>query len=428
MSRVHQHVHTEWRGGTCRVKWWSGEYLDNGRKRYESKGGFLDEETAVQYGQDKLYEIRHGKNVKNRDKATLLTDWLDDWLEGMDHAHLTERGYRSSIENHIRPYFQKRRTAVGDIDVLAYRAFKKHVNSVLKPGSAKNVMMVFGMVLDDAVPRLILTSPVERNRRRGKHEKKPKERKKDMAPEVVERLARNAEIVFGYSGYVFIWAMATTGMRPAELFGLTREYCYPNWPASDPRTDPDEDERYDEDVARYGKDGERMPAIRVERQVQYADSKLQFFPPKYGSSRTLVIPPFLARALEQLLASHDKDWVFPAIGGGSLGAVNFDYKYWRPIADGAEERKGEKVRKPRPAIPAVPTFEGRRLYLIRHGAKAWLDEDGHSKFAVESRMGHEVPGVEGTYSSVTVAMERAIMKTLQERWELLQERLRQPES
>jgi hypothetical protein len=68
----------------------------------------------------------------------------------------------------------------------------------------------------------------------------------------------------------------------------------------------------------------------------------------------------------------------------------------------------------------VPDWAGKRMYLIRHGHKAWLDEDGHARFAVESRMGHEVPGVEGTYSSVTVAMERAIMKSLQARWEAFQ--------
>jgi ribosomal protein S12 methylthiotransferase accessory factor YcaO len=37
-------------------------------------------------------------------------------------------------------------------------------------------------------------------------------------------------------------------------------------------------------------------------------------------------------------------------------------------------------------------------------------------------MGHEVPGVEGTYSSVTVAMERAIMEALQGRWETFERR------
>lgn len=428
MARRAQDVYTEWRGGTCRVKWWSGEYHDDGRKRFESKGGFTDEDEAFQHGQDKLYEIRHGTAVSNRDGATLMSDWLDDWIGGLDHAPLTERGYKSVIENHIRPYFKKRNMTVADIDVLAYRAFRKYVNSVLKPGGAKKVMMVFGMVLDDAVPRLIKTSPVERTRRRGRFTKKPKERKKDMQEPAVEQLACNARTLFGPSGYAFIWTMAMTGMRPAELYGLTREYCYPNWPASDPRPDPEESDRYEEDVERYGKGGDLMPAIRVERQVQYHEKELQFLPPKYASHRSLVVPPFLADLLEELLASHDSRWVFPALQGGCLGATNFDYRYWRLIADGAEERKGRQPRWDRPALPAVPSFAGRRLYLLRHGHKAWLDEDGHSRFAVETRMGHEIQGVEGVYGSMTVPMERAIMKTLQERWEALQGQLRRPEA
>ncbi|MGW0583581.1 site-specific integrase [Streptomyces sp. NPDC002920] len=419
-------VYTEWRGGTCRVKWWTGEYKDDGRKRFRSLGGFTDEDEAYNHGLDMMSEIRSGDHVSTRDGKILMSDWIDEWLDTLDHAPLTEKGYRSLIENHIRPYFKKRNAAVREIDVLAYRAFRKYAKTAL-PGSWQNAMMILGMILDDAVPRLIKTSPVERTRRRGKFTRKPKERKKDMREEAVEQLARNARTFFGDTGYAFMWTMATTGMRPAELYGLTREYCYPNWPASDPRTDPDEEERYEEDLERYGRGGERMPAIRVERQVQYENSKLGFHPPKYGSHRTLVIPPFLADELSRLLDSHDSDWVFPAILGGSLGAVNFDWRYWRPIADGADERKARHARWNRPAIPAVPSFAGKRLYLVRHGHKAWLDEDGHSRFAVESRMGHEVPGVEGTYSSVTVPMERAIMKSLQERRDLLQERLSRPE-
>jgi integrase len=428
MARRAQDVYTEWRGGTCRVKWWSGEYHEDGRKRFESKGGFTDEDEAFQHGQDKLYEIRHGTHVKNRDGATLMTDWLDSWLDGLDHAHLTEQNYRSIVETHIRPYFKKRNAAVADIDVLAYRAFRKHVNGVLKPSTAKKVMTILGMILDDAVPRLIKVSPVERTRRRGRYTRKPKERKKDMREEAVEQLARNARTLLGAPGCAFIWTMAMTGMRPAELYGLTREYCYPNWPASDLRLNPDEQDRYEDDLERYGKGEDLMPAIRVERQVQYQDSTLTFMPPKYESYRSLVIPPFLAGLLEETLDGHDSKWVFPALNGSSLGAMNFSYIWWRPIADGAEKRVGRQARWNRPAIPSVPSFEGKRLYLIRHGHKAWLDEDGHSRFAVESRMGHEVPGVEGTYSSVTVPMERAIMKTLQERWELLQKRVRQAES
>ena len=413
MPKVDQHIYTEWRGGTCRVKWWSGDYHENGRKRYESKGGFTDEAEAVRHGQDKLYEIRHGTHVKNRDSATSMLEWCDAWAAALDHGILTERNYRGIVEGHIKPFFAH--MSVGDVDVIAYRAFRKHVNSKVGAGRASNIMMVAGMILDDAVPRLIKVSPVERNRKRGKYvKKKIKERKKDLSVETVDQLAQNAERFFGYTGYVLVWTMAMTGMRPGELFGLVREYSYPNWPASDPRPDPEEEERYEEDVLRYGKGAGLMPAIRVQQQAQRHARALHIMPPKYASHRTLVVPEFLAEMLERLLASHDRPWVFPAIQGGCLASTDFDSWYWRSIADGAEERKG---LRPRAAIPEVSSFKGKRMYLLRHGHKAWLDEDGHSRFAVESRMGHEVAGVEGTYSSVTVPMERAIMDALQKRWD-----------
>ncbi|MEU5976290.1 integrase [Streptomyces sp. NPDC047315] len=397
------------------MKWWTGEYLASGKRRFESRGGFTDEDEAFTYGQDQMYEIRHGTHVSNRDGSTLMTDWLDDWLESIDLAHLSLRNYKSIINKHIRPRYENK--TVADVDLISTRAFRKHLNnSGLRKSSIQNIWMVFGMVMDDAAAAgLCKTSPVERQRRRGKYTKKPRERKKDMTATAVNQLALNANARWGYAGYVFIWTMALTGMRPAELFGLTREYCYPNWPASDPRNDPDEEDRYDEDVVRYGRGSELMPAIRVEQQVQYEDGKLLFFPPKYGSKRTLVIPPFLAQLLEKLLESHEQSWVFPAPEGGCLGRIAFSKVYWRPIADGCDALNGPRGQ--RPAIEAVPSFQGRRLYLIRHGHKSWLDEDGHARFTVETRMGHEVPGVEGTYSSVTVPMERAVMDALQKRWE-----------
>lgn len=424
MARRAQDVYVEWRGGTCRVKWWSGEYRDDGRKRFESKGGFTDEDEAFEFGQDQLYELRHGTGISNRDGATLMSDWIDDWFSSTDHAYTTYKGYKSIINRHIRPYFKG--ATVGEIDVIAYRAFRKHIYKKLpSSASAGNVMTVLGMILDDAVPRLIKVSPVERKRKRGRFVKKTqRERKRDMDIAAVDQLARNAEVVFGYTGYVMIWTMAMTGMRPGELFGLRREYCYPTWPASDPRPDPEEEQRYEEDVLRYGNGDGLMPAIRVQQQVQQEKGNaVAEVPPKYYSYRTLVVPPFLAEMLEKLLVSHDNKWVFPAVGGGCLKAAPFSRSYWFPMTRGSKERTRTRGSgRVRPAIPAVDDFAGKRIYLIRHGHKAWLDEDGHPRFAVESRMGHEVPGVEGTYSSVTVAMERAIMKALQERWEQFERR------
>jgi hypothetical protein len=94
---------------------------------------------------------------------------------------------------------------------------------------------------------------------------------------------------------------------------------------------------------------------------------VKLFPPKYDSHRNLVLPQFLAELHEALLATHNHEYLFPAIGGGLLANVNFSYHYWRRIA-------------------------------------------------VETRMGHEVAGVEGLYSNVTLLMEQQIANSLQLRW------------
>ncbi|GGJ77094.1 hypothetical protein GCM10011583_05510 [Streptomyces camponoticapitis] len=56
---------------------------------------------------------------------------------------------------------------------------------------------------------------------------------------------------------------------------------------------------------------------------------------------------------------------------------------------------------------------GEDIYRLRHWAKAKLDEAGDiPRVAIEVRMGHELPGVEGTYSEVTVVMEERIVEYL----------------
>ncbi|WP_327738390.1 site-specific integrase [Streptomyces nojiriensis] len=420
MARRAHDVYTEWRGGTCRVKWWTGEYHASGRKRFESEGGFTDEDEAYKHGQKQIHDIRQGVQVSNRDGSMELREWADTWLASLDLAHLSLRTYKSAVKIHIKPYFKKK--TVAEITIIDFRAFKKTVHANVGKKYAAQVVGVFVLIMNDAVKAgLRKDSPVENEPRRGKYQRKPKERKKDLAVQTVHHLASNAQLRWGDAGHVFFWTMAMTGMRPGELFGLTREYCYPNWPKSDPRVgEESKDERAD-DLLRYGRGPELMPAIRVQRQVQYEEGELRFFPPKYESTRTLVIPDFLAEALDLLLASHESEWVFPSIEGSGLGRVAFDREYWRPIADGSPANTSAWAKRPRPAIEPVPAFAGRRMYLLRHGHKAWLDEDGHSRYAVETRMGHEMQGVEATYSSVTVPMEEAFRAALQARWESLGE-------
>ncbi|MCY0962336.1 hypothetical protein [Streptomyces sp. H27-H5] len=106
--------------------------------------------------------------------------------------------------------------------------------------------------------------------------------------------------------------------------------------------------------------------------------------------------------------------------------ANANISYWQPVSRGrpaSEEFTGVRLnqpqlvtsRRPLPEVPAT-AHAGKRLYLLRHGGKEWLDEDRHSRIAVETRMGHEVAGVEGLYSHVPLTMEQEIADSLQTRW------------
>jgi integrase len=416
--------YAEQRGNKWRVRWNTGKkHPETGKWLYDSQGGFPDRDAAIAYGLDRESDIRNDRYISRRDGDTLMSDYCRTWQQTLDVGHLRRR----NIESYIRLYIQPRwgDMALADIKPSAYRAWEMWLKDQPNIGDRyrREILLVFSMMMDDAVnDGMRQSSPVPKQRKRGKYTKVKRERKRPMLMADVHQLATNAMTFWGFPGYVYVLTMAFTGMRPAEAYALRREYCHPNWPGSDPRIDPAEEVRYDEDMERYA-GAKPMPAVRVEWQHQREDGKLKLFPPKYESRRTLVVPPFLAELLEMLLASHEFEYVFPSINGGELANANFTYHYWRPIADGREasvpRQKGAGrggTWRPLPKIPAVPGWAGKRQYLLRHGHKEWLDEDGHSRIGVESRMGHELAGVEGLYANVTPAMERAIMDSLQARW------------
>ncbi|MCX4232115.1 integrase [Streptomyces ortus] len=426
-------AYVEWRGNTCRVVWNTRKKDDRGKWIYDQKGGFTDEAEAKNYGLDREAEIRADDYISRRDGATTVAEYAKTWPATLDVGHLREKAIRSMLRLYIVPRWGD--TAVGDILPSAYKAWKKQLKDMPNVGLkyGEEILTIFSMLMDDAVDDgLRKASPVPKGKkqRRGRYKKKPRERKREMHIEDVHQLACNALAFWGLDGFVFVWTMTTTGMRPAELYALRRVYCHPAWPDSDPLDDPEEEdreERHAEDLLRYG--ANLMPAVRVQWQHQREGGALKEFPPKYESQRTLVIPPFLVELLELLLKSHDGDHVFRSISGGLLANANFTYHYWRPIADGRDAsaefervRLGQQQtvtsRRPVAAIPAT-AYAGKRLYLLRHGHKEWIDEAGgvHSRIAVETRMGHEVAGVEGLYANVTTAMEQRMMDSLQERFE-----------
>jgi len=416
----------EVRGNSIRVKWWAGEYkLDaNGKptstKRYESASGpepgvpFQDEEEAYNFGLDREHDVRHGKHIPRASAKTLMETYCWLWFERAELRPNSQRTYRSMLRSVIIPHWGQR--PVGDITALEYDLWKKQVRAAYSDNYASQLLGLFRMLMTDAIIKYKLRTetPVIEQPRRGRYEKKRTRRVKRMMPiEVVHQLASNAYEVWGFTGWTYIWTIAFTAMRPpGEMYGLQRGYASPSWPASDP-----DRERREEALERY----RDLHALRVQHQLYYADSRPTLAAPKYDSHRTLVIPPFLHEMHEALLASHRSPWVFTSKTGKALLGTQFARDYWHPIRDGREAltpRKGWE-RFARSALPAVEAMAGQDIYRLRHWHRELLDEPGAdiARVAKEARMGHELPGVEGVYSMVTLAMEERIVEYLQEVWE-----------
>lgn len=418
--------YVEVRGGSIRVKWWGGEYKlgPDGKptktKKYESASGpspgtkFEDEDEAYTYGLDREYEQRHGKGVRRADAATPMSQYIWMWFEAADLRPNSMRRYRSMLRSVIEPYWGNR--PVGDITPIEYDVWKRRVSEQYSENYAGNVASVFKMLMNDAVTkyRLRTDSPIIEQRRRGRYKKKQVTRVKTELPfDAVHQLAVNADTVWGYTGWAYIWTLAFTGMRPpGEMVGFQRGFASPNWP----RTDP-EPARGREAAKRYA----GLKALRVQHQAYYIDGRPTLAGPKYDSYRTLVIPPFLDEMHSALLLSHSSPWVFPSMSGKHLLSTPFTDSYWKPIRDGAPERRPQpdRMRYARPEIPPVPEMAGQDIYRLRHWHRELLDEPGAdiATIAKEARMGHEVAGMEGVYSRVTIAMEARIVEYLQSVWE-----------
>jgi integrase len=416
----------ESRGNSIRVKWWGGEYhldergVPTKRKKYESASGpepgvpFQDENEAHKFGLDRESDVRN-KRHRPKSKKMNMGEYCDLWFESTDLAVNSARKYRSVLKSVIKPHWQM--WMVDEITPIDYDLFKKKITSQYSQSYRTSILTVFRMLMEDAVLkyRLREETPIIEQRRRGKYVKKKTGREKGELPiEAVHQLAVNAYHVWGFAGWVYIWTIAFTGMRPpGEMFALQRGFGSAHWPGSD----RDKDRRKKESK-RY----EGMHVLRVQHQMYYVEGQPTLAPPKVDSYRSIVIPRFLHEMHCALLDSHDKPWMFLSKRGRDhLLGVGFTKEYWYPIRDGRRERTVEEVRYPRFAVGALPAVEemaGQDIYRLRHWHKEILDESGDiPRVAVEARLGHELPGMEGVYSNVTVAMEQRIVEYLQGVWE-----------
>ncbi|WP_149030391.1 tyrosine-type recombinase/integrase [Kitasatospora sp. MBT66] len=394
-------AHAEKRG-----KFWRVRYkLPNGRYASASCDDFGNkfptERLAEQYGLALEADVRRGKFHNPRGGQLSFAEYSVEWLEAIDVAETTDRTYRSLIASQLVPEWGN--VNLADISALGFRAWKKRLGRAHEKNYVDNIVSLFRTMLEDAVTEKLITEnpvPTGRRLRRGRYVPPPQVEDEYVhgSPLQLLNVASNASVIRGLTGYTMVLTIAYAGLRIGEIAGLERKYV---WLSDDP----------------YGS------YIRVEHQGQWLGGGKGFtqLPPKYASYRTLILPPFLAGLLREQLASHDNRWVFPSITGKPLRADDEFYgRFWTPIVAGRPAEPRRKGTRGKPGLPAVEGVEEMVPHGGRHSMKVWLDEDGHPAVAVEARMGHKLPGVEGTYSHVTKLMECRIAVSLQARWEASQ--------
>lgn len=395
-------AHAEKRGYDKRVRKWRyrGRYkLPNGKWGSVSKDDngqpFYTERAAEQYAHGLEVDVRRKQFINPRDGRTTVAEWADAWLPSIDVGPLTEKDYRLRLKNQILPEWGG--VAVGDLSPTAIATWEKKLRSNLSKNYADAVMSTFRTMLDDAVAeRLRGDNPVatRKSGRRGRYLPKPKDEKVIATPRQALLIARNALEMRGLNEYVLVLTSAYTGLRIGELAGIHREQL----------------------ELKDNGEGARLHSLQ---QSQYIGGVFTEIGNKYDSGRGLILPPFLAELLQELMDSRPgSEWVFTAPKGGRLLRGGDWYKdTWQPLVSGRAPRGVVRGAKARAGIRPVLGVEGLTPHGLRHSHKVWLDEGNHPRVAVEARMGHVLQGVEGVYSHVTLAMELAIAECLQRLWE-----------
>lgn len=395
-------AHGEKRGYDKQARKWRyrGRYkLPNGKwgsvSRDDNGQPFYSERAAEDYAHGLEVDVRRKQFINPRDGRTTVGQWAEVWLPSIDVGPLTEKEYRLRLKNQILPEWGG--VAIGDLSPTAIVTWEKGLRRKVSKNYADGVLSTFRTMMDDAVSeRLRGDNPVSSRKsgRRGKFQPKPKDDKVIATPRQVLLIARNGLEMYGLNEYALVLTSAYTGLRIGELSGVHRNQL---------------------ELTDRGQ-GARLHA---QQQSQYVGGVFTEIPAKYDSGRGLIIPPFLAALLQQLLASRPKsEWVFTAPKGGRLLRSGDWYSGpWRFMVEGRPERASKPRVGYRSGVRPVLGVKGLVPHGLRHSHKVWLDEDGHPRVAVEERMGHALQGVEGTYSHTTLTMELKIAETLQSRWE-----------
>lgn len=383
-------AYPEKRPGGWRVRWLLPEKGPNGEARYGSESGFPTKQAALDYGEDQEAAIRAGTWINPEHGKIHLDDYWAEWIAVQRLSDSTRDRYDSYYRNHLHPYWGD--DPIADITTLGVDGFKKMLLETkrLKPGTVNPIVELLGRMLADAAfEHRIGFSPVRPRDRRGERTG-PADKRVGIAITLEQLLAICARIPAPEA--LLVLATAFTGMRWGEAAGMRRSFL-----------------RLEADRGTYTID-RKIGALKERKGI------LSFGPPKDREERTIELPAFLVALLLAYLATipAERDLLFPCGSGEGYRRGNFGRQLWRPACDGWPARgtsKGHAAVQGAP--PIVATL---RFHDLRHTHETWMTEDHIEKIARDGRLGHDTPGMEGTYNHVTDKMRRQVLDVLEARW------------
>lgn len=376
------------RGKTVYVRFMRPDSTRACESRDENGNRFPNESAAYEWGLDQESDIRRGQWKDPRAGQITFAAWVEKWWPAYAAglAMRTRKNYLYAIEIHLLPRFGDMQVGqITPVDVATWEQETRaegYANNTVNGARARLVT-----ILGDAVAQeLIRTNPALKPRRRGRA-KGAEESQEKVWPMPLQTLlhAERCALLSGRDDdFVMQMVMAYTGMRWAEVLGL-------QW----------------RDVA--------LGTLRVEWQL-IEDGRFYLQPPKYGSRRTLDIPPLIAEMLSDLrkarsevkcrcgqpkvkAGDHPEEpcpggraHVFLGDKGGHPRASNYRDRIFYPAAHGQfPEMDGARPRPAKPVMadvaagwPGVPVpgwpkaVAGEQFVIPRgHGVRVYDPEAVH---------------------------------------------------
>jgi len=219
-----------------------------------------------------------GVDLTERSRMT-LSEWLDQWLVSMDGTVRpnTLNGYRSYIENHIRPHLGEKR--ISQIKAADVQKLYDRLGQTLASGSVRRIHTTLHSIMKAAQQaRLIPKNPVE-------EVTPPRFSYQQKHVLTDEQLERFMEVIKEDAvWYDFFYTEIMTGLRRGEICGL-------RW------------EDFDE-VA-----GTLKVCRTVRREagggLTTGDTKT------YAGTRKILLPPSVTAILKERKKTALTEWIFP---------------------------------------------------------------------------------------------------------------------